>query len=306
MIVARTVAEIRSAVAKVRGCVLPTAAGQSAIGNRQSTIGNRRIGLVPTMGALHEGHFSLIDAARRECGFVVVSLFVNPTQFGPNEDLDKYPRTWEADLAGCQGHGAGAVFAPTAAEMYPAVFATTVHVAGLTEGLCGKIRPGHFDGVCTVCAKLFSIVLPDVAYFGAKDYQQSAVIRRMAADLNLPLEVKVCPTVREGDGLAMSSRNRYLSPEERRQAPALSEALASARRAVADGQTDASAVAAGIAGHVARRATLGRIEYVSIIDPDTLADVQDIDRPVVAAVAVRFPSARLIDNMRLDVPGRGG
>jgi len=225
---------------------------------------------VPTMGSLHEGHYALIDAARRECDFVVVSIFVNPTQFGPGEDYERYPRPLEADLAGCESHGVDAVFAPSADAMYAPGFATTVHVEGLTTGLCGRSRPGHFDGVTTVVAKLLNIVLPDVAYFGAKDYQQAAVVRRMAADLNMPLRVEVCPTVREADGLAMSSRNAYLTAEE------------------------------------ARRAPLGRIDYVEIVDPDSLQNVQTIDGPVVAALAVRFPSARLIDNMRIDPPGSSG
>ncbi|KPK80666.1 MAG: pantoate--beta-alanine ligase, partial [Phycisphaerae bacterium SM23_33] len=261
---------------------------------------------VPTMGSLHEGHYALIDAARRECDFVVVSIFVNPTQFGPGEDYERYPRPLEADLAGCESHGVDAVFAPSADAMYAPGFATTVHVEGLTTGLCGRSRPGHFDGVTTVVAKLLNIVLPDVAYFGAKDYQQAAVVRRMAADLNMPLRVEVCPTVREADGLAMSSRNAYLTAEERAQAPALVESLRLARRLVAEGRRDAAELADQMRRAIARRAPLGRIDYVEIVDPDSLQNVQTIDGPVVAALAVRFPSARLIDNMRIDPPGSSG
>lgn len=287
MKVARTVEEIRSAVAQARS-------GSA-----------RRVGLVPTMGALHGGHYSLIDAARRECDFVVVSIFVNPAQFGPDEDLRRYPRTLEADLAGCEARGVGAVFTPAPESMYPEPFSTTVHVAALTEGLCGRGRPGHFDGVATVVTKLFNIVLPDVAYFGAKDYQQAVVVRRMAADLNMPLRVEVCPTLRESDGVAMSTRNAYLSDEQRRQAPALVESLRLARRLVGRGRRDAGEVIEQMRRNIARMAPLAEIDYVRIVDPDSLADVQTIGGPVVAALAVTFPSARLIDNMRIDpaVPG---
>ena len=284
MIVAESIERIRAAVADARRA------------------GRKPVGLVPTMGALHAGHYSLIDAAVAECGFVVVSLFVNPTQFGPGEDLDSYPRTLEADLAGCQARGVSAVFAPTPKEMYPDGFATTVHVAGLTEGLCGAARPGHFDGVCTVVAKLLSIVAPDAAYFGAKDYQQAAVIRRLVADLDLPVRIAVCPTVREPDGLAMSSRNTRLSPDERRQAVALVESLRLAREMVRRGQRSAAVVAESIRAHLAEKAPLATVDYVEIIDPDALTAVVSIEEPVVAALAARFPSARLIDNMALDPP----
>jgi len=194
----------------------------------------RVIGLVPTMGALHAGHLALVERSVAECGFTVVSVFVNPTQFGPGEDLERYPRTLQADVQLCQQAGADLVFAPSADEMYAADAATTVHVARLTEGLCGAFRPGHFDGVTTVVCKLLNIAQPDRAYFGEKDYQQLVVVRRMVADLDLPVEVISVPTVREADGLAMSSRNRYLTPEQRAVAPALHRALlagaAAARR----------------------------------------------------------------------------
>jgi pantoate--beta-alanine ligase len=284
MIVAKTIAEIRQAVWAARK------AGE-------------RIGLVPTMGALHEGHFSLIRRARGDCPFVVVSIFVNPAQFGPGEDFARYPRTLEQDLEGCRRHGAGAVFAPDVPTMYPAEPATTVHVKGLTEHLCGASRPGHFDGVCTVVTKLFNIVMPDVACFGAKDYQQAATIRQMAIDLNMPLEVVVCPTVREADGLAMSSRNRNLSREERRQATALIESLRMAQSLAADkGVRGAAELINAIRSYIAQRAPLGRIDYVEVIHPRTLKPLAQVDQAAAVTLAVKFPSARLIDNLTL-APG---
>ena len=272
MKVAETISEIRAAVASARR----EGAGQVA--------------LVPTMGALHEGHYSLIDAARRQCDFVVVSLFVNPTQFGPQEDYAEYPRTPEADLGGCEARGVDAVFAPPVEEMYPAGPVTTIHVAGLTEHLCGASRRGHFDGVCTVVAKLFHIVGPDVAYFGAKDYQQAVVVRRMVADLNLPVRVAICPTVREEDGLATSSRNSHLTPPERRQAPAVYRALREGERLLHAGARSPDQVAGAVRRRLAREAPAGKVDYVEIIDPDSLRNVETIDRSVVIAVAVRFPA----------------
>jgi len=288
MNVARTVEAIRSFVAGARRA------------------GGGPVGLVPTMGALHAGHYSLIDAARRQCRAVVVSLFVNPTQFGPREDFREYPRPIESDLAGCEAHGVDAVFHPSVEAMYPGGHATAVHVGRPAERLCGASRPGHFDGVCTVVAKLFHIVGPDAAYFGQKDYQQTVVVRRMAADLDMPVRIVVCPTVREADGLAMSSRNAYLSDAERSQAVALVESLRLGRRQVEQGRRRASDVAAAMREHLARRAPAGRIDYVEIVDPDTLEGVESIDGPAVAAVAVQFASARLIDNMRVDAPARSG
>jgi pantoate--beta-alanine ligase len=257
-----------------------------------------RIGLVPTMGALHEGHASLIRAARAECGYVAVSLFVNPTQFGPGEDLARYPRPIQNDLAVCRREGADLVFAPAAAEMYPEGFATTVRIAGLSEKMCGAFRPGHFDGVCTVVAKLLAIVQPDAAYFGEKDAQQLAIVRRMAADLNLPLEIRGCPLVREPDGLAMSSRNAYLSPEERQQALAISAALADTRKAIESGERDAAAVA----DMLRRRLQAARgveLQYVAVVDPDTLADLDRIGGQALVAVAAKVGATRLIDNVLL-------
>jgi pantoate--beta-alanine ligase len=257
-----------------------------------------RIGLVPTMGALHEGHASLIRAARSETGFVVVSIFINPTQFGPGEDFAKYPRPVAKDLALCRSEGVDLVFAPAAGEMYPGGFATTVRVAGLSETMCGRFRPGHFDGVATVVAKLLAIVRPDVAYFGEKDAQQLAVVRRMVADLNLPVEIRGCPLIREPDGLAMSSRNAYLSADERRKSLALSAALAEAREAIQGGERDGARLAARVSERL-RAAEGVEIEYVAVVDPDTLADLQRIGSRVLVAVAAQVGAVRLIDNCLL-------
>jgi pantoate--beta-alanine ligase len=257
-----------------------------------------RVGLVPTMGALHEGHASLLRAARADGGLVVASIFVNPTQFGPTEDLAKYPRPLERDLEICRREGVGLVFAPSAAEMYPAGFATTVHVARMTEKMCGAFRPGHFDGVCTVVAKLLAIVRPDTAYFGEKDAQQLAVVRRMVADLNLAVEIRGCPTVREPDGLAMSSRNAYLSPAERRQALALSRSLAEAREAVLAGERDAGRLAAQVRQRL-EAAEGVNLQYVAVVDPDTLEDLGRVGDKVLVAAAAKVGATRLIDNVVL-------
>ncbi len=259
----------------------------------------RSIHFVPTMGALHEGHFSLIRAARRPDGFVVVSIFVNPTQFGPNEDFTKYPRPVEQDLAGCRREGVDLVFLPAPEEMYPPGSRTVVHVPGLTETLCGPHRPGHFDGVATVVTKLFNIVQPDRAYFGQKDAQQAVVIRRMVADLDMPIEIVVCPTVREPDGVAMSSRNAYLSPAQRRQARCLSESLRLAERMVRDGERRARLIIEAMRAHIAAAGPC-EIDYIAAVDPETLEPVETIDRPCMFALAVRIGSTRLIDNLVLD------
>lgn len=282
MIVAHTIAETRRAVSEARRAGLST------------------VGLVPTMGALHAGHASLFDAAGKQCDFVAASIFVNPTQFGPGEDFQRYPRTPRSDLALCEQQGVQLVFMPSAEEMYgPDGSLTTVSVARLSETLCGKSRPGHFTGVCTVVMKLFQIVQPDRAYFGEKDYQQLTVLRRMTADLNVPVEIVACPTVREADGLALSSRNAYLSPAQRQQAPALYAALREARELVQQRHPPAAEVIDAIRNYLDRHAPLGEIDYVQLVDPDTLRDVSDTNRPVQAALAVRFGSARLIDNLRL-------
>jgi pantoate--beta-alanine ligase len=268
---------------------------------REAKAAGNAVGLVPTMGALHEGHMSLIDAAKKACGYVVVSIFVNPTQFGPKEDAGNYPRTTERDLAACERRGADLVFMPGVATMYPqGPTLATVSVAELAGNLCGRSRPGHFAGVCTVVAKFFNIVLPNEAFFGAKDYQQAAILRRMAVDLDFPIEVVICPTVREADGLAMSSRNAYLTAAERRSAPGLHEALCLARDLIGRSHPPASEVAAAIRGHIARRLPQGAVDYVQIVDPETLRDVEKTDRAVVIALAVKLGKARLIDNMMVD------
>jgi pantoate--beta-alanine ligase len=252
--------------------------------------------LVPTMGALHAGHAALIDAARARAGrngTVIVSIFVNPTQFGPNEDLAKYPRTMEADLEMCSTHGADAVFAPTADEMYPPGDSTFVDETKLSRGLCGAQRPGHFRGVCTVVAKLFNIIRPDVAIFGEKDYQQLAIVRRMARDLFFNLEIIGHPTVREADGLAMSSRNRYLDADERKRAAAFPAALSTAAQENATGQIIAKATALITDG------TGSAPQYVELVDAETLAPLAALERPAVLAAAVKIGETRLIDNVRL-------
>jgi pantoate--beta-alanine ligase len=257
-----------------------------------------RVGLVPTMGALHEGHASLLRAARADGGLVVASIFVNPTQFGPTEDFSQYPRPLERDLEICRREGVGLVFTPSAAEMYPAGFATTVRVARMTEKMCGAFRPGHFDGVCTVVAKLLAIVRPDTAYFGEKDAQQVAVVRRMVADLDLGAEIRGCPTVREPDGLAMSSRNAYLSPAERQKALALSRSLAEAREAVLAGERDAGRLAAQVRQRLEAAEGVD-LQYVAVVDPDTLEDLGRVGDRVLVAAAAKVGATRLIDNVVL-------
>ena len=260
------------------------------------------VGLVPTMGALHEGHASLIRLARRECGFVVVSIFVNPTQFGPNEDFARYPRTLPEDQALCEREGADLVFAPEPATIYPPGFRTYVEVTELGDVLCGPSRPGHFRGVATVVLKLLNIVQPDRAYFGQKDAQQARIIRQMVRDLDVPTEIVVAPTVREPDGLALSSRNRYLAPAERRHETVLYEALQDVRRRVEAGERDAVALRRLLAERI--RATPGaQLDYAEVVDADTLRPVERLTGPALAALAVKFGATRLIDNMELLVSG---
>jgi pantoate--beta-alanine ligase len=265
----------------------------------------RRIALVPTMGALHAAHLSLVDAAKRDGGYVVVSIFVNPTQFGPHEDFQRYPRDEAGDLAKCAQTGADLVFVPPIDQMYQADACTTVHVARLTETLCGPYRPGHFDGVTTVVAKLFNIVQPDVAYFGEKDAQQLAVIRRMVRDLDLPIEIVGCPTVREPDGLAMSSRNAYLDDARRLQARCLYQALRDAQRRVERGQSDPTVVVEAMRRIVAN-AGPAQIDYISVVDPENMQPVERINARVLIALAVRIGTTRLIDNVQVDPPPRRG
>lgn len=258
-----------------------------------------RIGLVPTMGALHVGHISLIEAAVTDGNFVVVSIFVNPTQFCPGEDFENYPRPLEADLAICKKAGVDVVFAPTPDQMYPAENLTWVTVEKLTEPLCGRNRPGHFRGVTTVCAKLFNIVGPDVAYFGQKDGQQAIVIQRMVADLNMPLEIVVCPTVREPSGLAVSSRNQYLSDQQKKDAANIYKSLQECRRMIEAGVTDARQILARMRKILQLAASI-EIEYVSIVDAGTLEGIETIAGKVLVAVAVKIGPARLIDNIMVD------
>ncbi len=262
----------------------------------------KRVGLVPTMGALHTGHLSLVRTARDMCDAVAVSIFVNPTQFSPGEDYDAYPKTMESDLEACRLEGVDFVFSPSVIAMYPGdADQTSVHVAGITEGLCGASRPGHFDGVTTVVNKLFNIIPADVAYFGEKDYQQLMVIKRMVDDLNLPIEIVGCPIVREQDGLAMSSRNAYLSGQQREQALCLSRSLMAATEEIASGVVDIDGLCDGI-----REAILGagpvEIDYVEIVDAFTLTPLREFDRPARICLAVRIGRCRLIDNVGVDVP----
>ena len=263
--------------------------------SRASGQAGKSVGLVPTMGALHEGHLSLVRAAKASCGAVAASIFVNPTQFGPNEDFAKYPRTFEADCKLLEAEGVDVVFAPTPEEMYPAGAVTFVEVAGLSDRLDGASRPGHFRGVATVVAKLFVAAEPDRAFFGQKDAAQVAVLRRMTADLGLPVELVVCPIVREPDGLAMSSRNRYLSPEERRQALMLSRALQAAQRAAKAGERKTTALIEA-AWQVFLTEPSVRIDYIAAVDWATLEPVEEASSEMLFAVAAYVGKTRLIDN----------
>lgn len=259
-----------------------------------------RVGLVPTMGYLHEGHKSLIVKAVSENDRVVVSDFVNPTQFGANEDLESYPRDIERDAAICEAAGASLVFHPEPEEMYFPDNYTFVDMDGLTKGLCGKSRPTHFRGVCTVVSKLFHIVMPDRAYFGQKDAQQLAVIRRMVRDLNFEITIVGCPIVREKDGLAMSSRNTYLNAEERKAALILHKSLQAAEALMQAGERDVAVIKAAIVERM-KTEPLARIDYVEIVDAETLEDAAAIERPVLAATAVYIGKTRLIDNFIFEV-----
>jgi pantoate--beta-alanine ligase len=280
----RTVSELRAALAGHRGA-------------------GRSIGLVPTMGAFHEGHLSLMRRAHEACDVVVVSLFINPAQFNEAADLEVYPRNEGRDVELAAAAGVDFLFVPDVAEVYPDGFATSVAVRGLTDGLEGAHRGhGHFDGVTTVVTKLLNMVGPDVAYFGQKDAQQAAVIRRMVRDLNLPVRIEVCPTVRDPDGLAMSSRNVHLSPAERVQATALHRALRMVLAAVAEGERDPEAAAA--AGRAELAAAGVEPEYLAIVSPDAMEPVAVIEGDVLAAVAARVGSVRLIDNVPITVINR--
>ena len=281
MKVCATIAEIRVALRGVRGREL-------------------RVGFVPTMGALHEGHLSLVRAAKAACDVVVVSIFVNPTQFGPQEDLAKYPRPFERDCELLQKEGVDFLFAPSTEEMYPKGSVTWVEVEGLSEKLCGRSRPGHFRGVTTVVAQLFHILQPEVAFFGQKDAAQAAIIRRMVRDQNFPVEITVCPIVREPDGLAMSSRNVYLSAAERKTALVLHRALTKIQSLFAGGERNsARLIEAG--EKILAQEPGARLDYLEVVDPDNLEPISELRNNVLVAVAAFVGSTRLIDNVVLRV-----
>ncbi|WP_260705231.1 pantoate--beta-alanine ligase [Edaphobacter flagellatus] len=256
------------------------------------------LALVPTMGAIHQGHLSLVEAAREECDVVAASIFVNPLQFGPTEDFARYPRTFDDDCAKFSAAGVDLLFAPAPEEMYPAGATTFVEVAKLSERLDGASRPGHFRGVATVVNKLFHIVSPDVAFFGQKDASQVAVLQAMVRDLNLPIRIAVCPIVREADGLAMSSRNRYLSPEQRTQALALCRALRHVEERIHQGETSAAILRAAAAEELSREPAL-RLDYIEIVDPNTLEPATSVVAGTLIALAAWVGETRLIDNLRV-------
>lgn len=259
----------------------------------------KHIGLVPTMGALHEGHLSLVRIAKQQSDFVVVSLFVNPLQFGPKEDLAKYPRTFDRDCAMLQREGVNLLFAPAVNEMYPSAAVTYVNVEGLSERLDGQSRPGHFRGVTTVVSKLFHIVEPDIAVFGQKDAAQVAIIKRMVRDLNIPVEIVVAPIVREPDGLAMSSRNAYLDPRQRQQALVLSRSLQAVHEEFKQGERSADRlITAGLV--VVREEPAARLDYLSVVDPDSLEPITNVTSRALVAVAALVGNTRLIDNVVLE------
>ena len=269
---------------------------------RQARRLHTTIGLVPTMGALHDGHFSLIRTCRQKCDFTVVSIFVNPTQFGPNEDLATYPRTFDADRTACQRLGVDMIFAPTTEQMYPSLQPTQINTQKLSSFLCGSSRPGHFPGVCTVVAKLFNIITPNIAYFGQKDAQQLAIIKKMTTDLNFPVEVVSCPTIRQADGLAVSSRNVYLDEAGRRQAGCLWRALREAEGLVMGGQRDSGRIVARMR-EIIEAEPDAQIEYVSVVNREFLQPIDRIDEGGLIALAVRVRGVRLIDNIMVDRPG---
>ncbi|MBB3109319.1 pantoate--beta-alanine ligase [Paenibacillus phyllosphaerae] len=294
MIVATTIAELKQALKEWRESAPSTA----------------RVGFVPTMGFLHEGHASLMRRSKAECEYSVLSIFVNPLQFGPNEDFDRYPRDAERDLALAEANGIDLVFMPSVAEMYPKKPVTKILISEVTERLCGASRPGHFDGVGIVVSKLFHLVQPDRAYFGMKDAQQVAVIERMTEDLNIPVEIVPCETVREADGLALSSRNVYLSQEERAQAVILSQTLKAAETWVKTPGMTKRALSDKIESSIGQ-ASLAEIDYAEILtypdleEPDAAADLSDYEGKLIIALAVKFGRTRLIDNRLLELRGGG-
>jgi pantoate--beta-alanine ligase len=266
---------------------------------RQARAENHVIGIVPTMGALHEGHLSLLRRAKSECSKVFASIFVNPTQFGPNEDLSKYPRTFEADVAKLEGARVDILFAPDAKEIYPQGFTTYITVEGLSDRLEGRSRPGHFRGVATVVHKLFEIAPPHFAFFGRKDAQQARILQRMLQDLNSDVELVLCPIVREPDGLALSSRNAYLSPEERRAATVLHRSLEAARREIAGGTRDALSLQNTVRNVLAEE-KLARVDYVELASADSFEPVARVAAPAYVLLAVFIGKARLIDNLLIE------
>jgi len=282
--VATTKQEIRSRVAAARSA-------------------GRSVGLVPTMGALHVGHRALLDRSVAENGFTVCSVFVNPTQFGPSEDFERYPRQLEQDRLLCEAAGADVVFAPSPQEMYASDHTTWVNEERLTEGMCGARRPVHFRGVTTVCMKLFHVVVPDRAYFGCKDYQQLKVIQRMVRDLDLPLEIVPVETVRDADGLAVSSRNQYLSADDRVASLALRRGLLAGREAVRGGERSARAVAETVRGEIVGQGRL-QVDYIEVVDAETLEPSAPLSGRVVVAAAVYCGDTRLIDNIVIDVESK--
>jgi pantoate--beta-alanine ligase len=275
-----------------------TAQEMRSIVDRERRSG-KRIGVVPTMGALHDGHLSLVRRSKAECQVTVATIFVNPTQFGPNEDFSRYPRTLEQDVSLLSREGAHYLYCPSTEEMYPPGFSTYVDPPAVSQRLEGERRPGHFRGVCTVVLKLLEAIPADVAFFGQKDFQQALVISHMARDLQLRTRIEVCPIIRDEDGLALSSRNRYLSPPERARALGLSRALQSAAAAIASGERDAERVR-GEMKKVLEQSGVDATDYISISDRETLEELTLLDRPAVALIAARVGSTRLIDNLLLD------
>jgi pantoate--beta-alanine ligase len=268
--------------------------------SRQARAEGRLTGFVPTMGALHAGHLSLIEAARHDASPVIASIFVNPKQFGPSEDYKKYPRDFEGDRQKMEDAGVDFLFAPSVEEIYPAGFRTSVNVEGLSDRLEGKIRPGHFRGVATVVLKLLEIVAPRFAYFGRKDAQQARIIRQMMSDLALDTEIVVCPIVRESDGLALSSRNQYLSPAERKAATVLYRALSRARRTIEEGERDTIRTIAAMRQELTGE-PLASVDYVEIVDADSFDPTMRLTRSCLVLLAVRFGATRLIDNMQVEI-----
>lgn len=269
--------------------------------SRGHLLHSRTIGFVPTMGALHEGHLSLVRMSREENNITAVSIYVNPAQFSPSEDFTKYPRPIEADIERLREEAVDILFLPDDTHMYPAEFSTEIEVKGLSERMCGHFRPGHFKGVATIVAKLFSVVRPARAYFGQKDFQQTVIIRRMAKDLNLDIEVVVCPTIREENGLALSSRNAYLDREQRHAAIVLYRCLSEAADAIRSGIRSGEKIRQTMKSQLVKETQITSIDYISVYHPDTLEDIEDLQGEVLLAGAVRMGDIRLIDNMLVSV-----